>query len=354
VIDLSGGWRDRGQSLRWTESTVANLWSTTKCVTSLAVLILVDRGEVDLDALVTRYWPAFGGSGKSEVLVRHLLSHTSGVSGWDQPFQVEDMYDVEAASDRLAAQELWWEPGSGSAYHSSNFGHLNGKIVRQVTGTSLGTFIHEAIARPLGADFYLGLRSPQFDRVAELYPPLGVDIPKLPPAAHLEHPSTVAERTLAGSIGGQVTNPAALANTAEWRRAEIGASNGHANARAVGRILSVVTLGGTAGDVELLSPETVDRIFDIQARGTDMFLETPVVWGVGYAVTDPHSNANGPMPFLKPGGRVCFWGGYGGSFGVMDLDRQVTIAYVPNQMHSGFGNQLRAEYYGAIMAAIGA
>ncbi|WP_407811210.1 serine hydrolase domain-containing protein, partial [Staphylococcus aureus] len=88
----------------------------TKTVTSLAVLMLVDRGVLDLRAPVAKYWPEFAANGKERIELRHLLSHTSGVSGWEQPFGLDDLYDWETASSRLAAQAPWWEPGTASGY----------------------------------------------------------------------------------------------------------------------------------------------------------------------------------------------------------------------------------------------
>ena len=110
------------------------MWSTTKTVTSLAVLTLVSRGLVDVYAPVARYWPEFAAAGKERVEVRHLLSHTSGVSGLDQPATIEDMYDWQLSTSRMAAQAPWWEPGTASGYHALNFGHLLGEVVRRVTG----------------------------------------------------------------------------------------------------------------------------------------------------------------------------------------------------------------------------
>src|SRR5271169_7211395 len=124
VVDLWGGFCDQARTVPWSQDTITNVWSSTKTVTSLAALILVDRGELDVDAPVAAYWPEFAANGKQDVLVRHLLSHTSGVSGLDQPAVTEDMYDWEKSTARFAAQAPWWTPGTASGYHALNFGHL--------------------------------------------------------------------------------------------------------------------------------------------------------------------------------------------------------------------------------------
>ena len=133
VVDAYGGFADEARTRAWEPDTIVNVWSTTKTVTSLAVLMLADRGLVDLDAPVAAYWPEFAANGKERVLVRHVMSHTSGVSGWNAPFALTDMYDRERSTALLAAQAPWWEPGTASGYHALNFGHLLGEIVRRVS-----------------------------------------------------------------------------------------------------------------------------------------------------------------------------------------------------------------------------
>ena len=119
VIDLWGGFRDQERTVPWTEDTITNVWSTTKTVTNLAALMLIDRGLLDAFAPVARYWPEFAAAGKEAVEIRHVLSHTSGVSGWNAPFTVEEMYDWDRSTARLAAQAPWWEPGTASGYHAN-------------------------------------------------------------------------------------------------------------------------------------------------------------------------------------------------------------------------------------------
>ena len=171
VVDLWGGWADEARTVPWTENTITNVFSTTKTMTSLAALVLVDRGELDLDATVAKYWPEFAAQGKAGIKVRHLLSHTSGVSGWEQPITLEDLYDWDKSTALLAAQAPWWEPGTASGYHMLNYGHLIGEVIRRITGQRLGEFFAAHIAGPLGADFHIGLPPSEFHRVANVVPP---------------------------------------------------------------------------------------------------------------------------------------------------------------------------------------
>jgi CubicO group peptidase (beta-lactamase class C family) len=171
VVDIWGGHRDEARTTPWTQDTIVNVWSTTKCVLSLAALMLVERGELDVYAPVGNYWPEFAAKGKKDVEVRHLMSHTSGVSGWELPFSIRDMYDWEPATERLAMQRPWWEPGTASGYHSKNQGHLVGEVIRRITNKTFKKFVADEIARPLGADFQVGAVEADWGRIAPLVAP---------------------------------------------------------------------------------------------------------------------------------------------------------------------------------------
>jgi CubicO group peptidase (beta-lactamase class C family) len=329
VVDLWGGWCDPGHGRPWTEHTITNVWSTTKTVTNLAALMLADRGQLDPYAPVAKYWPEFAENGKERIEVRHLLSHTSGVSGWDAPFQTEDMYDWDSSTRRLAAQAPWWEPGTASGYHAANQGHLIGELVRRLTGQHLKTFVAEEIAGPLGADFQIGAREADWDRIAPVTPP-----PPLPFDFASLDPDSPVYKTLTGPA-----LDAGSANTPAWRQADLGAVNGHGNARSVGRILRALALDGVVDGVRLLSPDAIGLIFDEQSHGTDLVLGVPLRFGIGYALPETET-----VPYV-PQGRTCYWGGWGGSVIIMDLDARTTICYMMNKMAPGIIGSDRSEMY---------
>jgi CubicO group peptidase (beta-lactamase class C family) len=318
VVDLWGGWADLARTVPWTENTITCVFSTTKTMTSLAALVLVDRSELDLDANVAAYWPEFAARGKAGIKVRHLLSHTSGVSGWERPITGEDLYDWEYSTTLQAAQAPWWEPETASGYHAMTYGHLIGEVIRRITGQRLGEFFAAQIAGPLGADFHIGLPPSEFHRVANLvsWPPQ----PYYP--ADLD-PNGPAFKTFTGPVMDENIE---RSWTERWRRADIGASNGHGNARSVARIQSAVACGGAVDGVRLLSPKTIERIFEVQSDGVDLVLGYSLKIGVGYGLPWPEV-----LPFV-PEGRVCFGTGAGGSLVIADSDRRLTIAYVMNQM----------------------
>jgi CubicO group peptidase (beta-lactamase class C family) len=337
AVDLWGGHSDEARTVPWERDTITNVWSTTKAVTSLAALMLVDRGDLDLDAPVSRYWPEFAAAGKQGVLVRHLLSHTSGVSGLDQPAVIEDLYDWEKSTARFAAQAPWWEPGTASGYHALNFGHLIGEVLRRITGRSLKQFVADEIAGPLGADFQIGAAEGDWKRISDVVPP-----PPLPIDLTALDPDSPLVRTFTGPFPD-----ANDANTPAWRRADIGAANGHGNARSVARVMSVLARGGEVDGVRLLRPETIELIFHEQANGVDLVLGAPLRFGIGYGL--PQLDA---IPYI-PAEQICFWGGWGGSLIIMDIGRRTTISYMMNKMGAGIIGSDRAErYVRAIYAAL--
>ena len=318
VVDIWGGWADEAQTTPWGRDTITNVWSTTKTMTFLSTLVLAERGLLGYHEKVSTYWPEFAQNGKADIEVRHLMGHTSGVSAWEQPVAVEDIYDWEKSTSMLAAQAPWWTPGEGSGYHPLNQGHLLGEVIRRIDGRMLGQFFADEIAGPLDADFHIGLDPSEFDRVSNVIPPpaLAIDMSTM-------DPDSVLIKTFTGPA------PDATESwTPEWRQATIGAANGHGNARSVARIQAIVANGGTVDGVKLLSPDTIKMIFEEQANGVDRVLGLPVRFGMGYAL---HSIA---VPYL-PEGNYAYWGGWGGSSIIVDIDRKITFAYVMNRMDEG-------------------
>jgi len=311
---------DESQSARWERDTLTNVWSTTKTMTFLCALMLADRGQLDFHAPVTTYWPEFAGGGKAGIEVRHLMSHTAGLSGWEETVEPEQLADWERCTSLLADQTPWWEPGTASGYHALTQGYLIGEVVRRITGTSIGSWFAAEVAKPLGADFFIGLPESEDHRVSLVIPP-----PPLDPAS-----MEVSELMLK-----TFSNPPIDATYVAhpwWRRAEIPAANGQGNARSVGAIQSIIAGRGQARGVRLLSAEGTDPIFEEQADGVDLVLGVPMRFGMGYGL----GNADIPL-----GPRACFWGGYGGSIIVMDQDTELTVCYVMNRMDSGLVGDVR-------------
>ncbi|KAL9114619.1 MAG: hypothetical protein Q9227_001297 [Pyrenula ochraceoflavens] len=340
VVDLWGGYADQSHSRLWERDTITTIWSSTKTVTSLAALILIDRGLLSPQEKVSKYWPEFAANGKQDVEVRHFLSHSSGVAGWDKKLTKDIAYNLPRATAMLAEQAPWWTPGTASGYHVFAMGYLVGELVRRTTGKSLRQFIAEEIATPLGADFQLGAAEKDWPRISNVIPPPPPE--DLPPDFD---PSSVMGKVLTNPAE---TGDATIGHTADFRRAELGASNGHSNARGLARALSAIPLGGQVGNTQLLSPKTIDLIFQEQTNGKDLVLGEPIRFGIGYALTGKDT-----MLDWLPDRRICLWAGWGGSLGLMDVDKRMTIAYVMNKMsNAGVGDHRVKTYVGAIYKAL--
>jgi CubicO group peptidase (beta-lactamase class C family) len=336
VVDLWGGTADRdaGPSMPWEQDTIINVWSTTKTVAALACLMLADQGELDLYAPVAKVWPEFAAEGKGGIEVRHVMSHTSGLSGWQEPVTFEDLYDHDKAAGLLAAQAPWWEPGTASGYHAFTQGYLENELVRRVTGQTLGQFVAANITGPLGADFHIGTPAEHDHRIARVIPP-----PPLPIPDGID-PDSVMMKTFANP-----TPDATKSFDTAWRRAEIPAAGGHGNARSVAQIHAPMSCGGEANGIRLLGKETIEAVFDEQCNGTDLVLGVPLRHGIGFGLQIPE------MP-LSPNERSCFWGGWGGSLAMIDLDARMSFAYVMNKMGEGTVGDMRGAVL--LLAAYGA
>jgi CubicO group peptidase (beta-lactamase class C family) len=303
VVDVWGGFADAGRTVPWQRDTVVNVFSVTKTMTALCALVLADRGELDLDAPVARYWPEFAAAGKEKVLVRHLLSHTAGLPDWDGP--VAEIYDWASATARLVAAAPQWEPGSAAGYHSLTQGFLVGEVLWRITGRSVGEFFADEIAGPLGADFHIGLSAEHDHRVALTVPPPGRDE---------DYTASAPGRGEAPATGTSLR--VRDGNSVAWRRAQIPAASGFGNARSVALVQSVMACGGSANGVRLLSPAGCERAREEQFNGEDRILGMPIRWGLGYGLF----------------GSTFGWGGWGGSLVMIEPEARMVVAYVTNQM----------------------
>ena len=313
VVDLWGGWADEAKTRPWEKDTIVNVYSTTKTMTALCALMLADRGELNFDAPVAKYWPEFAANGKQDVKVSHLMAHSAGLSGWKEPITQADLYDWEKATALLAAQAPFWAPGTAPGYHGMTQGYLVGEVVRRITGRSLGTFFRQEVAEPLGADFHIGF-GPELDgRVAELIPP--------PPGGAIDE-GAPSELML-----NMATNPPVdprATRTREWRAAEIPAAGGHGNARSIAEIHVILANGGVAKGKRFLSEAGCRKALEPQIEGMDLVLGLQAKFGLGFGL---------PKVMLDlPNPNSMFWGGYGGSLILVDMDARTTFGYAMNKM----------------------
>jgi CubicO group peptidase (beta-lactamase class C family) len=329
VVDLWGGHADADRTRPWARDTIVNVYSTTKTVTALTALLVADRGDLDFDAPVARYWPEFAANGKDRVKVSQLMSHSAGLSGWKDPIGVEDLYDWEKATSLLAAQAPFWEPGTASGYHGLTQGYLVGEVIRRITGKSLGTVFREEIAEPLGADFHIGLPASEDGRVAELIPP--------PPG---QGAGDAPQDELQANMANNPYVDVSVTRTRAWRGAEIPAVNGTGNARSVALVHTILANGGVANGRRFMSEAGCRKALELQIEGEDLIFRRRSRFGMGFGLAGPGV----PMP--NP--NTLFWGGYGGSLAIIDFDARTTIGYAMNKMGGTTTGDMRA--FGMAMA----
>jgi CubicO group peptidase (beta-lactamase class C family) len=316
VVNLWAGWADPDRTRAWQPDTLTNVWSTTKAMTSLCAHLLIDRGELDPDAPVARYWPEFAGGGKAGIPVRSIMSHQSGLTGLAVPVSVEDYYDWEKITSLLAGQEPLFPPGSTSGYQAITFGYLVGEVIRRITGQTCGSFFASEIAGPLGADFWIGLPEAELGRCSVLQ---GVRPSEDEQAALAQAYANADPAALAALVNPALTGDEA--NAREWRMAEIPAANGH------GTALGLVTVFGTLtdGSDRLISAKTLQAARAGEGRHTDVVLGFPLEFGLGFGLSGPEGHY-GPNP------AAFGHDGFGGSAVGADPEAGIAIAYVMNRM----------------------
>ena len=326
VVDLWGGWADVDRTRGWGRDTQVAVFSVGKAIATICLLMLVERGAIELDALVAAYWPEFAASGKGETTVRMLLAHRAGLPAIRRLLPDDAPYDWELMTTTLAAEEPWWEPGSAHGYHVNTFGFLVGELVRRTAGVTIGTFFRREVAEPLAADFHFGFGPKEDRRTAEFRfsstsyaTPEGVE----------ERPAPEIDDRRQFLLARTYLNPPGLSgvgtvNTRAWRAAEIPSANGHATARAVARIYSALAAGGAIDGVRLLSAQTIDEATAEASSGEDFVLGRPSRFGLGFQLTQPERS-------LGPNHRSFGHFGAGGSLGFADPDARLSFGYAMNR-----------------------
>ncbi|MEV3990355.1 serine hydrolase domain-containing protein [Streptomyces sp. NPDC049837] len=334
VVDLWAGVRDADGAAPWAVDTAQVVRSATKGVAAAVPLLLHQRGQLDLDAPVGTYWPEFKAAGKERALVRHLLSHQAGVPVLDRPLTPAEAADVSVAADAIAAQAPAWEPGTDHGYHAQTYGFLLSALVQRVTGRSIGRWVAEEIARPLGLDLWIGLPADEAHRVGRVGPieePAAGGALKLRPkrsvADAYADPSSLTRRAF-GAI-----SPAPDENDPAYRAAELPASAGVSTARALARFYAA-TLGPVDGH-RLFAPATLAMARTEESAGPDQVLVVSTRFGLGYMLHGPASPLLGPGSFGHPG--------RGGSLGFADPESGIALGYVTNGMRKGVTADPRAQ-----------
>ena len=328
VVDLWGGLADREADRPWAHDTLCITFSTTKGVVAICANRLMDEGRLDPDAPVAEYWPEFAQAGKQDLPVRWLLSHQAGLPVLDVTLTLDETLRWDPVVEALAAQAPIWEPGTKHGYHATTFGWLVGEVIRRVTGQSVGEYVAEHLAGPLGLDLWIGVPEERLGQVAPLVP---IDLPDNENVRmvidQLLGPDSLTGRALRTPCpdlfgGTEGTVDLSMFGDPRVLGAEIPAANGVTNARALARLYSACI--DEVDGIRLLSDAQVARAIEPQVTGPDAIMFFPTVLGMGFFLSSGFSNYGGPRGFGHTG--------TGGSMGFADPDAHIGYGYVMNQL----------------------
>lgn len=332
VVDLWAGTRDVDGSAPWRQDTAQIVRSATKGVAAAGLLLLHQRGRLDLDAPVVEYWPEFKAAGKERTRVWHLLAHRAGVPVLDHPLTPAEAADPDLGARVVAAQAPVWEPGTDHGYHAQTYSWLIGELVRRITGSPVGEWLAREIAGPAGADFWLGLppsraaRVGRVGRIEAAEAPAGVlrTRPKRSVSEAYADPDSLTRRAFAA------ITPLPDENDPVYRAAALPAATGIATADGLARVYASL-IGRVDGGTRLFEPETTELARSERSAGPDRVLVVSTRFGLGYML---HGSAS---PLLSPGS----FGhpGRGGSLGFADPESGIAFGYVTN----GFRRSVTAD-----------
>jgi len=329
VVNLWGGTTAPDGGEPWREETMTIVYSTTKGFTSTCLHVLADRGLVQYDDLVAKYWPEFARNGKESITIRHLLTHQAGIPQMPEGLAVTDLLDWDTMVRALEGLSPVWEPGTDSGYHALDFGWLVGEVVRRIDGRSLGTFLQDEICKPLGIKkLFVGAPESEEQDIAPLHSPERSPEQEAMAKAWMEGNTLIARAMgLAINLDGDDTTMHDVLNTRKGHAAEIPAANGLACARDIARFYACLANYGELDGVRILSEATVRRMSEEQSHRPDrVLIGIPIRWSLGYM--------NGGDPGWPQGPRTTSFGhpGAGGSVGFADPEVGMSFGYVPNMM----------------------
>ncbi|MGW0995455.1 serine hydrolase domain-containing protein [Streptomyces sp. NPDC002520] len=331
VVDLWGGTRDMDGTAPWEPGTAQIVRSATKGIAAAALLLLHQRGELDLDAPVGAYWPEYKAAGKEHTLVRHLLAHSAGVPVLDRPLTPEEAVDPDLGAAAVAAQAPVWEPGTDHGYHAQTYSWLTGELIRRITGRSVGDWTATEIAAPVGADLWLGLPDAEQARAGRVGPAVEPETsgalktrPKRAVAEAYADPDSLTRRAFAA------ITPLPDENDPGYRAAALPASNGIATADGLARFYASL-IGEVDGGTRLFTPATMELARAEQSAGPDRILVVKTRFGLGYMLHGSATPLLSPTSFGHPG--------RGGALAFADPEAGIAFGYVTN----GFRQSVTAD-----------
>lgn len=351
VVDLWCGQADAERP--WASDTAASLFSATKGMTAACIALLHDRGQLDVDLPVARYWPAFAAEGKGGLTVRQVLSHTCGlteVPGYRDLMGLDGSGHADHGEirRRLAAATPQWEPGTAVGYHVMTYGYLAGTILELVDGRPLGQFFEEELREPLDLEVGIGASDGELARKSVALEPdplpdddLGAAFGALLAAAR-DETTLIGRACIAQGGEGILDRLAELGNTPPMLRAGVGSGDGVGTARGLATFYG--HLVDPDGNDAVPGSETLRSLTRIELAGPDAILGVPNAFGVGFGRTFAVAHAG-------PSAATFGHGGAGGQVGFGDPEREVGVGFT--RSHLSHTSALAAQLVTALYEAMG-
>ncbi len=311
VVDLIGGYQDRKKERRWQTDTIASIFSSGKAVVALLVAQAVEAGLLDYNQQVAHYWPEFAAAGKDTITLAQVMSHQAGLCGLPEEMDPAMWLDWDAICAKLAAMTPMWSVGSANGYHPQTYGFLAGEILRRVTGQTVGGLIRDNFVDPHGIQIFCGLKEDEPARTVIMVKPT-----QLPDFGELNDYRRAAFLTRWAAPAG--------VSREDWAAAEIPASNMHADARSLARLMSIIACAGEFEGKKLLSEQTLSAMSAEQCRGDDLVLPFNLSWACGFMRNNNH--LYGPLE------TTLGHSGSGGSCVYADPVNRLSFAFVLNKM----------------------
>jgi CubicO group peptidase (beta-lactamase class C family) len=335
VVDLWGGLADRSTGRKWDPHTLVLVWSCTKGAVAVCAHCLVDRGQLDLDAPVSYYWPEFAQHGKDAIPVRWLLSHQAGVPAIRAPLRPGEIYDWDSITARLAAEAPFWEPGTRQGYHATTFGHVVGELIRRIDGRDVGALFREEVAGPLGLDFHIGLPPGQEGRVA---PTIRADpSPPGEPGWRFLDATRDTESIQFLVMRNTGRRGPRDFDTPEAYRAVLPSQGGIANARGLAGLYTPLAMGGEFHGLRLADADGLARMQAVSsATAIDAVLLTGLRFSLGFMKSSDNRHApRGARDSLILSESAFGHAGMGGSLGFADPAARMAFGYVMSKQGRG-------------------
>lgn len=325
IVDLFGGYKDLNKKYKWDKNTVVSVHSVGKGLVSMCIAILVDKGLLDLNQPVEKYWPEFGSNDKKNILVRDLLSHQAGMYGWKNKMREKDLYNWDYCTRLLSEQKPFHDLKHETCYHAKTSGYLSGEIIRRISGKTVGRFIQDEIVMKRNFQAFIGIPKKYHSQISEI---------KQYNEKKLINKKYYKKDKYNKIVFQNPTFNIKTYKTKEWKISEIPSLNCYSNSRSLAAIYDLfVNTENTK--LRLIKKETLLKITKVESNKMDYVMRMPIKWSpVGFIIDGGKLFGNNKQSFGHTGS--------GGSIAFGDPVNKIGVAYTVNSFSHNLITDKRA------------